>query len=152
MRYAKNKNIFFHTDFIYTDRETKARYIYLKYASVLRGQILDVGADECHLKQHLEGNASYLGIGLGGNPDIQVDLEKEPIPFDDSFFNCVLCTDVLEHLENIHAVFDELCRVSRRWVVISLPSPWREFYSMLKNGYYAENRLLIQTVISDPLI
>ena len=132
----------FHTDFIYTDRETKARYVYLKFGHVLRGSILDVGADKCHLKHYLGKDVSYMGIGFGGSLDMKVDLEKEKIPFDDESFDCVLCTDVLEHLDNIHAVFDELCRVSRKWVIVSLPSPWRTFYSMLKNGYYAEGRAM----------
>lgn len=65
-----------------------------------------------------------------------MDLEKEGIPFPDNSFDCVLCLDVLEHLENIHQVFDELCRVTRRYVVISLPNPWADFYNMLRFGDY----------------
>lgn len=130
----------FETDFVYTDRRTKARYVYLKYQSILTGKILDVGADACYLKQHLGKDVLYWGIGLGGKLDQRVDLEKEPIPFDNNTFDCVLCLDVLEHLENIHAVFDGLCRVTKHWVIISLPNPWRTFYSMLRNGYYNENR------------
>lgn len=104
----------FNTDFYYINRETKAKYIWLKYKRIFKGKILDVGADKCHIKRYLEKNTSYLGIGLGGNPDVSVDLEKEKIPFNDNSFDCVLCTDVLEHLENIHEIFDELCRVSSR--------------------------------------
>jgi len=121
------------------DRETKAVYVYKKYSPILVGNILDVGADACYLKQHLGKDVSYRGIGLGGKLDQQVDLEKELIPFGSNTFDCVLCLDVLEHLENIHAVFDELCRVTKRWVIISLPNPWHTFYSMLRNGYYGEN-------------
>ncbi|GAG42554.1 unnamed protein product, partial [marine sediment metagenome] len=68
--------------------------------------------DECHLKQHLDEGASYWGIGLGEHLDQQVNLEKEKIPFPENSFDCVLCLDVLEHLEHIHQVFDELCRVT----------------------------------------
>ena len=36
------------TDYHYTDCETKAKYVWLKYQPILRGRkILDVGADEC---------------------------------------------------------------------------------------------------------
>ena len=130
----------FESDFVYNDRKSKARYVYLKYKSIMIGKLLDVGADECHLKEHLDKDTSYLGVGLGGTPDIKVNLEKEKIPFEDNFFDCVLCNDVLEHLDNIHVVFDELCRVSSKWVIISLPNAWQDFYSMLNNGYYAEDR------------
>jgi len=127
----------FHTDFKYTNRATKARYVWLKYQQILHGQkILDVGADECYLKQYLDEAAVYAGIGLGGKTDRQVDLEKENLPYPENTFDCVLCLDVLEHLDNIHDVFDELCRVTRRYVIISLPNPYADFYYMLRFGGY----------------
>jgi hypothetical protein len=130
----------FHTDYRYTDRETKAKYVWLKYQSILKGRILDVGADQCHLKQYLPEDADYWGIGLGGDLDQQVDLENEKIPFPDNSFDCVLCLDVLEHLENIHDVFDELCRVTRVFAIVSLPNPWSDFYQVLRFGNYRPNQ------------
>jgi SAM-dependent methyltransferase len=126
----------FKTDYRYTDRQTKAKYVSLKYQAILRGHILDVGADECYLKQYLPEDTQYWGIGLEGRPDQQVNLEKEKIPFPDAAFDCVLCLDVLEHLENAHEAFDELCRVTQHYVIISLPNPWGDFYSMLRFGDY----------------
>lgn len=126
----------FKTDYRYTDRATKARYVWLKYQSLLAGRILDVGADACHLKEHLTPEADYCGIGLGDRVDRVVDLEKELIPFPDCSFDCVLCLDVLEHVDNIHAVFDDVCRVSRKFAVISLPNAWLDFYNMLRSGDY----------------
>ena len=127
----------FETDYRYIDRQTKAKYVWLKYQSLLAGRILDVGADECYLKQHLPADVAYWGIGLGGHPDQRVDLEKERIPFPDRTFDCVLCLDVLEHVENIHLVFDDLCRVTKRYVVICLPSPWASLFETLLFGDYA---------------
>jgi hypothetical protein len=132
----------FKTDFIYIDRKTKARYVYLKYESILKRRILDVGADECYLKQYLGEGNSYLGIGLDGNLDQLVDLEKGLIPFDSDTFDCVLCLDVLEHIDNIHDVFDELCRISKKYVIISLPNPHSVFWSYLKHGNYNEHQHL----------
>ena len=54
----------FSTNYTFHDRESKSRYVYLKYKSILTGKILDVGADECHLKKHLSGDVAYTGIGL----------------------------------------------------------------------------------------
>jgi len=130
----------FHTDYQYRDRQTKAKYVWLKYKEILKGKILDVGADQCYLKKYLGEFAQYLGIGLGEGVDKQVDLEAGPLPFEDSSFDCVLCLDVLEHVDNMHYVFDELCRVTSRYVVVSLPNPWADFYGMLRRGYYQENR------------
>jgi hypothetical protein len=126
----------FHTNYEYKDRETKAEYVWLKYGSILEGKILDAGADECYLKRYLGDSASYWGVGLGDGIDQQVDLEKERIPFPDNSFDSVLCLDVLEHLDNIHEAFDELCRVARRYVLVSLPNPWGSFWRRLRGGYY----------------
>lgn len=127
----------FQTDYRYTDRQTKAEYVWRKYGILLRGRrILDVGADRGYLRRHLDRDATYWGIGLGGCPDQQVDLEQGPLPFAAGAFDCVLCLDVLEHLESIHTVFDELCRVARRHVIVSLPNPWRDFWQMLRKRDY----------------
>jgi hypothetical protein len=127
----------FHTDYRYTDRKTKAKYVWLKYQSILHGRkILDVGADECHLKQCLDEMASYWGIGLDGHPDQELDLEQGIIPFPNNSFDCVLCLDVLEHLEHIHHIFDECCRVAREHVILSLPNPLGIVYNRLRFGDY----------------
>lgn len=131
----------FHTDYKYTDRETKAKFVYEKYKSILKGKILDVGADQCSLKKYFSKDIKYVGVGLGESPDlISVDLEKEKIPYLESSFDCVLCLDVLEHLENIHEVFDDLCKITQKWLIISLPNPWAVFMGCLQNSRYKEDR------------
>lgn len=130
----------FHTEFQYNSRETKARYVWEKYGEILRGSILDVGADECHLRSWLPTDVRYWGIGLGGNPDQQVNLEEEGVPFADESYDCVLCLDVLEHLANPHAVFDELCRVSRNYVIVALPNAWTLLWQIAR-GWIAHGPL-----------
>lgn len=44
--------------------------------------------------------------------------------------------DVLEHLDNLHEVFDELCRVTKKYLIIVLLNPWASFMGMLRGGYY----------------
>jgi len=127
----------FHSDYKYTDRKTRQRYVFEKYQPILKGKVLDVGADGLYLKTFLPSDVEYVGIGLGSHPDLlKIDLEKEKIPFQDDCFDCVLCLDVLEHLENIHDVFDELCRVTRKWAIISLPNPYNEVMNYFKHGKY----------------
>lgn len=132
----------YRTDFRYRDRRTKARYIALKYAPLLAGSVLDVGCDEGALRDHLAAPERYVGIDRDGRPDRRVDLEREPIPFPDRSFDCVLCTDVLEHVDNLHAVFDELCRVALRHLIVSLPNPWGELWRVLRHADYAPGRPL----------
>jgi SAM-dependent methyltransferase len=128
----------FQTDYQFVDRETKAKYVWLKYGLLLSGtSILDVGAAECYLKKFIDDQTSYWGIGLGGNPDQEVDIEKGKLPFEDKSFDSVLCLDVLEHVENIHEVFDEICRVTNQYAIIVLPNSYAEFWQMLRFGDYA---------------
>lgn len=130
----------FKTNFRYYSREDKPEYVWNKYKSILKGKILDVGADKCGLRVFLPKDTNYLGIGRGANVDVELDLEKEMLPYEDNSFDCVLCLDVLEHLDNIHEVFDDLCRVTKKYLIISLPNPWQGFISMIVKGYYDSNK------------
>lgn len=107
----------------YTDRPSKALYIADKYGAILIGSVLDVGCGKGFLRKLVHQPFRYLGVDRSPEADRQVDLDREDLPFEDSQFDTVLCTDVLEHLERCHAVFDEVCRVARRHVLISLPNP-----------------------------
>ena len=126
----------------YTDRESKQHFVSKKYRNILKGAVLDVGADEGYIKKYLQPGVIYQGIGLGGeNSDIKpCNLEKEKIPYRDNSFDCVMCLDVLEHLENIHDVFDELCRVSNKYVLISLPNPYADFINCIRNKPYSNEK------------
>lgn len=105
-------------------QKSRAKYIALKYQKYLKERVLDVGCREKNLKKYLDKNVEYVGIDIAGDPDVHVDLEKGSIPFENNSFECVVCADVLEHIDNIHKIFNELVRVSRKYIVISLPNNW----------------------------
>jgi 2-polyprenyl-3-methyl-5-hydroxy-6-metoxy-1,4-benzoquinol methylase len=127
----------FQTSLMYQNRTEKMAYVWDKYRPLLAGKaILDVGCDQRELTRHLDEQASYWGIDIGGNPDQVVNLEAGPLPFPDRAFDTVLCLDVLEHIETIHTIFDELCRVAREAVIVSLPNAYADFYDMLQRRDY----------------
>lgn len=131
--------IIFSSESVYVDRASKAEYVWKKYEQLLSGSVLDVGADKCYLKQNVENSGGqYLGVGFGLNVDRVIDLDDSCLPYGEMSFDTVLCLDTLEHLENIHSVFDEICRVAREYVILSLPNPWGDFWSMLRTKDYAE--------------
>ena len=114
-----------HVEFVNFPRRSD-RYAYLvkEFGQFLGGHVLDVGCDKAVLKQMLPG-AAYTGIDIAGSPDIRLDLERiDSVPFDNDAFDCVVCLDVLEHLDNLHHVFRELVRVAKRYVIVSLPNNW----------------------------
>ena len=43
------------------------------------------------------------------------------LPFADNSFSLVLCSDLLEHLDDPQAAFRELARVSSRWILLTVP-------------------------------
>lgn len=123
-----------HQGKIYNNRNEKAKYIAFRYKDFLKEKILDVGCGDGYLKKYLDKNTKYTGIDIVGNPDIFVNLEKEKIPYPDNFFDCVVCADVLEHLDNIHQVFDELIRVSKKYVIVSLPNCYPKPFKKIMTG------------------
>lgn len=105
-------------------RQERTEYIFQKFQKYFGKKILDVGCDEAVLKKFI-GDIEYIGIDISGTPDICLDLEKiDRLPFDDSSFDCVICADVLEHLENLHLIFAELIRVAKKYVIIAWPNNW----------------------------
>jgi len=100
----------------------------------LKGKVLDVGCDKAVLKG-LVNDIKYTGIDIGGTPDIDIDLDEiGKLPFEDNSFDCVVCSDVLEHLENLHYILTELVRVASNNIVISLPNNWTNARRSIEKG------------------
>lgn len=110
--------------FQFRGREDKLALTATVCDSCLSGSVLDVGCDQRFLQAFVRGQ--YTGIDHSGRPDVLVNVENG-LPFRDRSFDTVINMDNLEHLDNIHFAFDELCRVSNRFVVIGLPNmyEWR---------------------------
>lgn len=121
----------------YNDRKSRMAYVADHFKAILKGKILDVGADEGYIEKYLTECTEYVGIGLGGTNEkiIRVDLERDQFPIVEKKFDTVMCLDVLEHLENIHIVFDSLCSVSNSYVLVSLPNPWKDTLSAVWRHY-----------------
>jgi len=60
------------------------------------------------------------------NPELATfDWDRAPLPYADGSFDTIICLDTLEHLEDPYRALDDLFRVSRRSVIVSLPNCWR---------------------------
>jgi hypothetical protein len=93
-------------------------------AEVFRGMVLDVGARSGGFGKLLDSNeSSYLALDLDAPADVVANLESG-LPFGNGAFRCVLALDVLEHTNHMHRSFDELCRVSSQFIVITLPNTY----------------------------
>ena len=120
------------TDYHYTDRHTKGEYIFRKYGSILGESVLDVGCDQAPMRPFFVNiGIQYVGVDISGTPDVWVNLDHGPLPFPDRAFHTVVCADVLEHLEQIHFTCNELCRVAKKYVIVSLPNNWYTFLASI---------------------
>ncbi len=128
---------------MYKTAKQRANFLVCKYGKHLKGKILDIGSGTAYkgrssyLKQAIKKNhptpenISYYEVDISGAPDFVVDLEKEKLPFKNKSFDCTICTEVLEHLENPQEVFEELVRVTKKNIVISLPNCWAPLISKI---------------------
>ena len=105
-------------------------------ASTKPSSVLDVGCAEGFVLSRIQKYAdSCTGIdmdksALSRGKELYPSLvfregNAEKLPFEDNSFDLVVCTEVMEHLENPAAVLQEIKRVSRKWVLLSVPhEPW----------------------------
>jgi SAM-dependent methyltransferase len=115
-------------------RESRSRFVAERFRKYLSGSVLDVGCFEAPLRDLVEG-LEYTGIDVAGKPDVRLNLETcSSLPFDSGAFSCVLCVDVLEHLDNLHRIFGEVVRVSGRYIIVSLPNCWRDARQPIERG------------------
>lgn len=74
----------------------------------------------------LEYTKEALAVAEKMNPQlkyVQGDICK--MPFDNASFDIVVCTEVLEHLANPRMALKELRRVSRKYILFTVPNePW----------------------------
>lgn len=118
----------------FRERHERSAYVARRFAPYLRESVLDVGCYDAPLRGLLPG-VRYTGIDIVGAPDITMNLDtREALPFADSSYRTVICIEVLEHLDNLHHVFDELVRVSAENVIVSLPNCWRDARRPIERG------------------
>lgn len=92
------------------------------YPSIWQGTVVDVGCRTRELEAALSGRqVRYVGVDLDPAAEVVADL-GDRLPFEDRSVEVVTAFDVLEHTDDIHRGFSELCRVAREHVVITLPN------------------------------
>jgi hypothetical protein len=126
----------------YKNREERGKWLAQRFSKELETtkSLLDIGCDNADLKRFISQKINYKGIDIAGKPDIYINLDEiEKLPFENNFFDMVVCTDVLEHLEQLHLVFDEMCRVSSNYLLITLPNAYASIPEFLIGKKYTKD-------------
>ncbi len=125
------------------------RIVSLSRQSGDTGILLDAGCGEgITLKSLEKALAAWTMYGLDVDPEsITVARKVVPqarlqlgsvyqLPFPDQSFDLVLCTEVLEHLEQPRRALRELCRVAKGDVILSVPrEPLWRVLNMARGAY-----------------
>lgn len=96
--------------------------------------LLDAGCGEGFAMQHLLDGSSAVVLGLDSSAEaLHMARHLNPrsrfvagnvlhLPFPDHSIDLVLCMEVLEHLDQPARGLTELTRVSRQWLLLSVPN------------------------------
>jgi len=128
-----------HMNRLYRSRNPLVRYIHTKRLEIVKalvtgnkGKLLDCGCGEGHLLQEVGGekygiDSSHFALTKARerNPDAEIlkgDLTH--LPFDDSSFDMVICSEVLEHIRDYRSAVSEIIRITKKAgrMVITVPN------------------------------
>jgi SAM-dependent methyltransferase len=91
--------------------QTQAR---LRFAGRDGIDVVDIGCGTRPYEGILRPYAkSYVGVDVEPGPTVDVVADAESLPFEAASFDCVVCTQVLEHAGNPAAVTSEIFRILR---------------------------------------
>ena len=113
--------------------------------------VLDIGCRDKILKDFIIKEAKYQGIDYKDSNEILGHNLEYGIPFEDNSFDIVFALDVLEHVENIHFLFDEILRVMRLEAIVALPnmSYWKFRLRFLKGKDISDKYIFSPVTILD---
>ena len=120
------------------DLQVRTVYGFLKrIVPAMQGKVLDVGCGESPYAHLLTAASSYTGIdivyadrfGMTVKNDI-ITFDGRTLPFSNEYFDHIICTEVIEHVEDPKAFVAELRRVlkSEGTLVATIPFSARVHY------------------------
>jgi len=93
--------------------------------ATLEGDVLDVGCGYKPYRQWLPGARGYYGIDVFPGPEVDaLIVPGSPWPADDAAYDVVLCTQVLEHVGDLHHTVAELRRTLKPGADAVITVPW----------------------------
>lgn len=120
----------------YADRESRNEWAATLLNTMPGDKLLNVGGGgKRHMAKFLDAGRSVHELDMTGDCDTKLNLDQiERLPFHDASFDISCAFDVLEHLEHFHLILDEMYRVSKTDILISLPNSATDVPVILRDG------------------
>lgn len=123
------------------------------------GTVLDVGCGTKPYRVAAPGVARWVGVDIYPGPQVDVLATADRLPFRDGVFEHILCSQVLEHVEEPSEVVAELVRVLAPGgqLVVSVPQWWplheapRDFFRFTRFGLqYLASKHGLRSITVEP--
>lgn len=130
----------------YCDQDRWSSYWYQvnELLKLKPSSVLEVGVGDNFLSSYLKNNTEIkyrsLDIDSELNPDLVASVDS--IPLSDNSFDVVCAFEVLEHLpfDRFNKSINELKRVSKKYIIISLPHWGRHFSIDIRGPFFKRFR------------
>lgn len=105
-----------------------------------KDKILNIGSGGQRFLAKNLPEADIFDIDIQGDADLLINLETvDRFEFPDNHYDLSCALDLLEHIDNFHAILDEMIRVTSKNIVISLPNPQNTFLELIMNRKCADD-------------
>jgi len=126
-----------------------------KYLPLYKGNVLDIGCGQSPYRFLLNKNETkYFGIDIIDadkfgyhNPDV-ISFDGKNIPFEADKFDAVICTEVLEHVQDFQYLIDEIYRTTKTNSDIIVTIPWSARYHYIPYDYFRYTPSSLKTMFS----
>lgn len=120
-----------------------------------KGNVLDIGCGQSPYKFLLNpANTKYYGVDIVDaekfdyhNTDI-TPFDGETIPFEDEKFDGIICTEVLEHVQNYQRLIDEMYRVMKPGADGTITIPWSARYHYAPYDFFRYTPSSLKTMFA----
>jgi ubiquinone/menaquinone biosynthesis C-methylase UbiE len=127
-----------------------------KHLPSFKGKVLDIGCGQSPYRFLLDKNTTeYFGIDI--EQAIQFDYKNDEItpfdgkniPFEKEHFDGLICTEVLEHVENYQYLIDEMFRVLKKDAKGVITIPWSARFHYIPYDYFRYTPSALKTMFKD---
>jgi ubiquinone/menaquinone biosynthesis C-methylase UbiE len=127
----------------------------VKTIPAFKGNVLDVGCGQSPYKFLLNAaDTKYFGVDIVDAEKFDYDnsditpFDGENIPFEDGKFDGLICTEVLEHVQNYQKLIDEMHRVMKKGGTGIVTIPWSARYHYIPYDFFRYTPSSLKTMFS----